>query len=95
MVINTPFIADWEAIKQRKQQIIDKNNKMENSKRKEHIYRVWDQVLFKNKWAQKYKRPYKGPYTITKVWENGTVTLRMGAVQNRVNIRWIKPYMVS
>ena len=55
MVINTPFIADWEAIKQRKQKIINKNNKKENSKRKEHIYRVQDQVLFKNKRARKYK----------------------------------------
>ena len=31
MVLNTPFIADWEAIRRRKQQIIDKNNKMENT----------------------------------------------------------------
>ena len=94
MVLNTPFIADWEAIRLRKQKIIDKNNKMENSKRKEHVYSVRDQVLFRNKRARKYERPYKGPYTITKVWENGTVTLRMGAVQTRVNIRWIKPYEV-
>ena len=94
MVINTPFIADWEAIRCRKQQIIDKNNKMENSKRKENVYQIRDQVLFKNKRARKYERPYKGPYTITKVWENGTVTLRMGEVQYRINIRWIKPYEV-
>ena len=49
MVLNTPFIADWEAIRLRKQKIIDKNNKMENSKRKEHVYLVQDQVLFRNK----------------------------------------------
>ena len=30
MVINTPFIADWEAIRQQKQKLIDKNNKLEN-----------------------------------------------------------------
>ena len=94
MVINTPFIAEWEAIKQRKHQIIDKNNKMENSKRKEHVYRVWDQVLLKNKRARKYKHLFKGLYAITKIWENGAVTLCKGAVQNQVNIRWIKSYKV-
>ena len=74
--------------------LINKNNKLENTKRKEHVYRVWDGELFKNKRARKYEHLYKGPYAITKVWENGTVTLRMGAVQNWVNIRWIKHYVV-
>ena len=30
MILNTTFIADWEAIRLRKQIIIDKNNQLEN-----------------------------------------------------------------
>ena len=41
----------------------------------------------------KYNRdPWDGPYEITEVSDNGTVTLRMGAVMERFNIRKIKPY---
>ena len=92
MILNTPFIADWEAIRRRKQELIDKNNKNENAKRIPYTYRVRQQVLVRNKRANKYETPYIGPYPITKVWTNGNVTIRKGPVQERINIRWIKPY---
>ena len=93
MILNTPFIADWEAIRKRKQELIDKNNKNENKKRTPHNYRVREKVLMRNKRANKYETPYLGPYPITKVWTNGNVTIRRGPVQERINIRWIKPYV--
>ena len=43
----------------------------------------------KSKYAQ---NPYKGPYKVLKVNDNGTVVLEMGSVIDTVNIRNIKPY---
>ena len=40
----------------------------------------------------KYKTLYRGLYKIFQTWTNGTVTLIMGAVNTRINIRNIKPY---
>eukprot|EP00980_Cylindrotheca_fusiformis_P024408 scaffold11874_cov59-Cylindrotheca_fusiformis.AAC.1 len=42
MILPIQFEANWEYIRQRKQKIIDENNKRENAKRKEHEYRVGD-----------------------------------------------------
>ena len=46
-----------------------------------------------NKKLNKYEDPYKGPYPIIKVWKNGTVTMRQGAVKEHINIRCTKPYL--
>ena len=92
MLFNIQHIADWRAIKQRRQEVINQNNRRENSKRIRHKYRVGDKVLFRNKKANKYEQPYLGPYKIIKVFQNGTITLQKGAVSERVNIRWVKPY---
>ena len=39
-----------------------------------------------------YEELYVGTYTITQAWNNGNVTIRWGAVQERINIIWIKQY---
>ena len=49
MILNTPFIVDWEAISPRKQKIIDENNQLENKNCKLHTYRLQDKVLLRNK----------------------------------------------
>ena len=36
--------------------------------------------------------PYKGPYKILKVNNNGTLRIQMGAVTDTVNIRRVYPY---
>ena len=55
MILNTPFIADWGDIRLRKQKIIDKNNQLENKKRKPHTYITQERVLVRNKKANKYE----------------------------------------
>jgi len=92
MVLNIKHIANWKAIKDRKTKIIQKNNKIQNSKRRPHTYRVNDQVLLERHKPHKYEQPYKGPYKVLQVNTNGTVRLKMGAVTNTVNIRRIVPY---
>ena len=39
-IINTKFIADWEYIRQRKQNIVHSNNERENAKRIPHTYQI-------------------------------------------------------
>jgi hypothetical protein len=45
MIFNIQHTASWEYMKQRKQRIIDLNNKRENSKRQQRVYLVGDKVL--------------------------------------------------
>ena len=45
MIFNIQHEANWKAIVDRKQQRINKNNQIENSKRIAHDYQVWDKVL--------------------------------------------------
>ena len=86
MILNTPIIAGWEAIKLRRHKMIYKNNQIENKYLKPHIYRIGYKVLVRNKKVNKYEEPYIGPYPITQLWTNVNVTIRQGAVQERINI---------
>ena len=92
MILNTPFVADWGSIRLSKHKIMYKNNQLENKNLKPHTYIIWDEVLVRNKKVHKYEEPYVGPYLITQVWTNVNVTIHRGAVQERINIIWIKPY---
>ena len=87
MILNTPFVVDWESIRLGKKKIIDKNNQIENKNRKPHIYRIQDKVLVRNKKSNNYKELYVGPYPIDQVWNNGNVTIHRGAEKERINIR--------
>ena len=92
MIFNIKHVADWEAIKQRKQKIINQNNARENKKRLKHNYNVNDMVLLERHDAREYESPYLGPFKITEVYTNGTVTIKKGAVYERVNIRRLVPF---
>jgi hypothetical protein len=95
MIFNIQHTANWEYIKQRKQRIIDLNNKRENSKRQQHVYRVGDKVLLNRGTENKYESPYIGPLDIMKVNDNGTVRLKVNAVEDTYNIRRIIPYHMA
>jgi transposase InsO family protein len=47
MILNTKHTANWDFIRQRKENLINKNNLRENSKRIKHIYNIYDLVLLK------------------------------------------------
>ena len=56
MIINTPFIEDWEDISRRTQQLIAKNNQNKNKNYSPHIYRVHEKLLvYNNKKGNKYE----------------------------------------
>ena len=91
--LNTKFEADWNVIKNNKQQMIHKNNQRENSKRIKYDYKKGEKVLFKEEQKSKYgSNPYSGPYTIRKVNDNGTVILKRGTILEPINVRLLKPY---
>ena len=91
MIFNIQHQADWELIRQRKQELINKNNQRENSKRIPHEYRVEDQVLLRQRTENKMEAPYCGPYRILRVNDNGTVQMKVKAIIATFNIRNIKP----
>ena len=47
----------------------------------------------RNKKENEYEEPYVGPYPINQVCTDGNFTIRRGSVQERINIRWIKPFL--
>ena len=95
---NVRFEADWQYIKERRQKLIRQNNERENARRTPHTYNVNDTVMIEQYQHRKYGTPrYKGPYTIDRVNDNGTVRLRLatangGTVYQTWNIRNIHPY---
>ena len=96
---NIGFEPDWKYIKERKQNRIVQNNKQENAKRIPHEYKVGDRVkVLQDKSNKHGGRRYQGPYTVTEVHTNGTVTLQHstpgggGVEEQPWNIRNIHPY---
>ena len=96
-MLNVSFQADWDYIKNRKQKRILQNNRRENRTRLDHTYSIGDRVMIKLDPNRKHGSPQnKGPYTVTKVNDNGTVQLREdaaegGAVSQPWNIRNMIP----
>ena len=92
-IYNTKFEANWQYIKDRKQKLINSNNKKENASRKPHEYKVHDLVMVKTIQDTKYgKNPYEGPYPVTHINDNGSLRIKKGAVQHTYNIRNVHPY---
>ena len=93
MLLPIQFKANWTAIKAKRQALIDENNARENSCRIAHIYKVRDKVSKQKPGIlSKLRRKRDGPYTVTKVYTNGTVCIQNGAINEYINIRQIAPY---
>ena len=87
---------DWQEILDKKQKIIDKANIKENSKRKFFNYKEGDLILILNKQSNRGKLdPHtlsEGPWRITQVHTNGTVSILRNTYIERMNIRRIRPF---
>jgi len=92
MVFNIKHIANWKAISDRKQKVINYNNARENAKRLKYTYTVGEKVLLERHDANKFEKPYLGPYRVEEVFTNGTVRIKRGKIIETVNIRRILPY---
>ena len=93
MLLNVPTIVDLEQIKARRHAIANRNNLAENSRRRYKNYVVGDEVLIKVNNPTKMGARATGPFTITQVHVNGTVTIqRRPNVTERISIRRVVPY---
>ena len=95
-LLNVSFEADWETIRKRKQRLINYNNARKNVTRRKYTYTVGQQVDIRLQPNRKAGEDhFKGPYTVTRVNENGTVELTKatnnGAVSQTWNIRNVEP----
>ena len=92
MLLPIKYIANWEQITNNNQTKINKTNILENRRRIDYDYRVGDQVYLEiDELQRKLNNPREGPYTITQVHVNGTVTIQKGSEPDRINIRRISP----
>ena len=87
IIIPINNVPGWRYIYKCKQTQIDKDITLENTTRIGHDYKLGDKVMTKNRSSYKYENPIRGPYDFFQIWKNGTVTLRMGEVPHRINIR--------
>ena len=86
-ILNTRHKANWQLIKKRKQDLINKGNQQENRNQKEHTYNKGDKVLLKNGWKTKFNQgSYLGLYTITAVRNIDTARTRKGTIIDTFNI---------
>jgi hypothetical protein len=93
MFQNIPLIADWHAITQRREHLINENFIRENLKRRRYDD-VPQQRVLKKKWKpHKLGERTSGPYRVLRTHVNGTlmIELRHG-VSERINIRRVIPY---
>ena len=92
MFIDVPLIADLEAIRHKRQLLVDDNVRRMNLKRREHRYAIGDLVYVRKHDANKLDPRMIGPYPITQVYTNGTVDIaRNPFVNERINIRHLIP----
>ena len=95
-ILNLSHEANWQLIKLQKQELINKNNKIENQKRVHYAYTPSELVLLKNKWTTKFgKDTYQGPWEITSVNNNRTLSIKKGIITDKVNIQNVHPYNSS
>jgi hypothetical protein len=93
MVMNIPLLADLTLIQENRQQMIDQRLIQSNRKRFAYNYQPGQRVLKMTYRPDKLEPRAEGPFTITAVHTNGTVTIQYDQFQTeRLSIRVIKPY---
>jgi len=93
MFLDVPLVADWHLIKQRRQQLVNDDLRRKNAKRRKFDYAQGQRVLKKRHKPNKLGLRTEGPYQITRVHTNGTVTIQLrNSVTERINIRRVIPY---
>ena len=93
MLLPIPVLTDFNLIREKRQAIIDENNRRVNLRRQFHDYKVGDKVLMITYDPTKLEDRATGPYAVIEVHVNGTITIqRAPGVLERINIRHVHPY---
>jgi hypothetical protein len=91
MLFDLSFKANWKNIKERKMARIEDSNQRKNAKQISHTYCVGDSGSKSTSSQPKLHWPLDGPYTIAKVYTNGTLRIRKGITSEKVYIRRVNP----
>jgi hypothetical protein len=79
MVLNIPFVADLNLIKDHHQQLIDERALHSNKRRHAYGYQPGQEVLKLVYKPDKLEPQAQGPYEIIAVHTNGTLTIQLNA----------------
>jgi ABC-type oligopeptide transport system substrate-binding subunit len=85
--------ANWSYLSKRRFEAILNDNDRENERRLQHFYNVGDHVMIRvPKQFRKKTRPVAtGPFAISQVHDNGTITVDKGSSSERLSIRRVFP----
>jgi hypothetical protein len=97
MIFRRAVKVDWNIIHNERQKLVAASNCKENQSRLNKQYLPGDKILIvldadERRSQPKMSAPTKGPFTITRVHNNGTIEITRGRVTETINIRQIKPY---
>ena len=96
MLLDMTYETNWEGLRVKQQNKINKSNIRENLRRYKYDYEIGDKIVIKRDVNDDIIRAMDyvnaGPYVINKVYTNGTIRIQRGNNSERINIRRICPY---
>jgi hypothetical protein len=94
MLFDVPFIADWQKIREHRQQLTDLNNAPEHKGIIDYDFKAGQKVLLRKEGILRNaeSRWHKKPWLITSVRTNGTITVQGVNKIDRMNIWRVKPF---
>jgi hypothetical protein len=93
MFLNVPLLADWHAITQKREHLINYRLMRQNAQRRRYDYAINQKVLKKVHDPTKLGIRTSGPHIVKQVHVNGTITIQLRpGVTERINIRRIIPF---
>ena len=93
MILDIPLITDLQLLHKRRQTLIDDQLRRSNLHQRHADYQPGGSILLLTENPSSIQNRAFGPFLITQVHTNGTVTFqRSQFIQERINIRRIKPY---
>ena len=89
MLLNVPLIADWKAIQEHRELLVNKSLLKSNQKRINYDYRLGKKILkYNNSIVGKLESKTTGLFEISNVHTNGTVTILLHPrISERINVR--------
>ena len=92
IIIRFTYIANWNHLRQTSLNNTTRNNQRENGRRLPHQYQVGQNVFLSSNDITRKLSSRQGPFLITDVHSNGTITVQRSAtVRERINIRRVHP----
>ena len=93
MIKHKLYKANWSYMFKRRFDAILADNDRENDKRISHYYNVGDIVMIREpkQFRAKTRPVANGPFTITDVHDNGTLTIGKGSTTQQLSIRRVFP----